>query len=398
MARAPSEETPREEKWLLHVDGSSSIQGSGAGIVITSPQGEDLEFAIKFGFKASNNEVEYEALVVGMKMAHEAGARHLLAYSDSHLVVKQVKVIEIPSEENAKADCLSRLTSTLEDSRTRHIIIQYLPDPKAALAIQAISSPIDWRTPIIEWLERGNLPDNRWDASRLKTRAVRFLIQGGILYKKSYAHPQLRCVSQFEGVHLLREIHSGCCGSHIGTWTFANKALQVGYFWPTMKQDAKQLVEVTNRILVQGIKRRLERVGGNWAEELTSVLWAYRTTPRGPTGESTFSLVYGTEAMIPAELGIPSHRIMHFSEGHNNELLKENLDLLEELREKAFLSVQRYKNIMINAYNKRVKARSFQVGDLILRRVDTIKPVRKLDSTWEGPYKITSVMEELLIG
>ncbi|KAL0430393.1 UNVERIFIED_CONTAM: hypothetical protein Sradi_0665300 [Sesamum radiatum] len=88
VAGAPPEETPRDEKCLLHVDGSSTIQGSGACIVITSPQGVDLEFAIKFGFKASNNEAEYEALVAGMKMAHEAGARHLLAYSDSQLVVK----------------------------------------------------------------------------------------------------------------------------------------------------------------------------------------------------------------------------------------------------------------------------------------------------------------------
>ncbi|KAL0420632.1 UNVERIFIED_CONTAM: hypothetical protein Slati_3086100 [Sesamum latifolium] len=115
----------------------------------------------------------------------------------------------------------------------------------------------------------------------------------------------------------------------------------------------------------------------------------------GPSGihdESPFSLVYGTEAIIPAQLGIPSHRIMHFLEGHNNELLKENLDLLEELREKAFLRMQRYKNIMINAYNRRVKARSFQVGDLVLRRVDTLKPVGKLDPTWEGPYKIMSVI------
>ncbi|KAL0355715.1 UNVERIFIED_CONTAM: Pro-Pol polyprotein [Sesamum radiatum] len=93
VAGAPPEETPKDEKWLLHVDGSSTIQGSGAGIVITSPQGKDLEFAIMFGFKASNNEAEYEALVAGMKMAHEAGARHLLAYSDSQLMVKQVEGI-----------------------------------------------------------------------------------------------------------------------------------------------------------------------------------------------------------------------------------------------------------------------------------------------------------------
>ncbi|KAL0386274.1 UNVERIFIED_CONTAM: hypothetical protein Sradi_3021700 [Sesamum radiatum] len=136
---------------------------------------------------------------------------------------KSFQVIQIPREENAKADCLSRLASALEDYCTRHITIQYIPNPKAALAIQAISSPTDWRTPIIEWIEKGNLPDNRWDASRLKTRAVCFLIQGGILYKKSYTHPLLRCVSQPEGVHLLREIHSGCCGSHTGTWMLAKK-------------------------------------------------------------------------------------------------------------------------------------------------------------------------------
>ncbi|KAL0373391.1 UNVERIFIED_CONTAM: hypothetical protein Sradi_3255100 [Sesamum radiatum] len=53
------EDNSKTEKWLLHVDGSFTTQGSGAGIVITSPQGEDLEFAVKFDFKASNNEAEY---------------------------------------------------------------------------------------------------------------------------------------------------------------------------------------------------------------------------------------------------------------------------------------------------------------------------------------------------
>ncbi|KAL0381886.1 UNVERIFIED_CONTAM: hypothetical protein Slati_4610900, partial [Sesamum latifolium] len=85
MTGIPSEEASKDEKWLFHVDWSSTIQDSDAGIVITSPPREDLEFAVKFGFKASNNEAEYEALVAGMKMAHEAEARHLLAYSDSQL-------------------------------------------------------------------------------------------------------------------------------------------------------------------------------------------------------------------------------------------------------------------------------------------------------------------------
>ncbi|KAL0413199.1 UNVERIFIED_CONTAM: Ribonuclease HI [Sesamum radiatum] len=149
------EGTFKIEKWLLHVDGSSTIQSSGAGIVITSPQSEDLELAVKFGSKASNNNAKYEALVISMKMAHEAGARHHIAYSDSQLIVKQVEdtykakeenmiqylqqiaelkislnyfqLIQIPREENVNANCLSKLASALEDCRTRHITIQYLP-------------------------------------------------------------------------------------------------------------------------------------------------------------------------------------------------------------------------------------------------------------------------------
>ncbi|KAL0445060.1 UNVERIFIED_CONTAM: hypothetical protein Slati_2228700 [Sesamum latifolium] len=259
MAGMSMEDTPLDQVWLLHVDGSSMTQGSGASVVITSPQGEDLEFVVKFGLKASNNEAEYEALVIGMKMAHEAGARHLLAYSDSQLIVNQIEgtfeakeesmiqylqqikelrtsfdqfqIIQIPREENLKADCLSKLASALEDCRTRHITTQYLPKARSLLAVQPITTRVDWRTPITKWIEEGHLPDNWWEAARLKTRATRFLVQTGILYKRSYTHPLLRCLSTEEGAHVLQEIHSGCCGAHAGTSTLANKALRAGYFW-----------------------------------------------------------------------------------------------------------------------------------------------------------------------
>ncbi|KAL0361353.1 UNVERIFIED_CONTAM: hypothetical protein Sradi_3819800 [Sesamum radiatum] len=90
MMGISQERTPEEEHWVFHVDGSSTMQGSGAGVVITSPQGEDMEFAVGFNFKA-NNEAEYEALVLGMRITQDAGALHLIAYSDSQLIVKQVK-------------------------------------------------------------------------------------------------------------------------------------------------------------------------------------------------------------------------------------------------------------------------------------------------------------------
>ncbi|KAL0456044.1 UNVERIFIED_CONTAM: Ribonuclease HI [Sesamum latifolium] len=125
VAGAPLEETSRNEKWLLHVDGSSTIQGSGAGIVITSPQGEDLEFAIKFDFKASNNEAEYEALIAGMKMAHEAGARHLLAYSDSQLMVKQVEGIY-----EAKEKSMVQYLQQIAELRTSFESFQIIQIPR----------------------------------------------------------------------------------------------------------------------------------------------------------------------------------------------------------------------------------------------------------------------------
>ncbi|KAL0412082.1 UNVERIFIED_CONTAM: hypothetical protein Slati_3797900 [Sesamum latifolium] len=72
-------------------------------------------------------------------------------------------------------------------------------------------------------------------------------MQEHILYKKSYTHPLLRCLSTEEGIHILQEIHSGCCGAHVGTRILANKTLQAGYFWPTMKQDAIRLVSKCER-------------------------------------------------------------------------------------------------------------------------------------------------------
>ncbi|KAL0463124.1 UNVERIFIED_CONTAM: Retrovirus-related Pol polyprotein from transposon opus [Sesamum latifolium] len=340
-------------------------------------------------------------------------------------------LLHIPREENAKADSLSKLASSLEDCRTRHITIHYLPEARTPLAVQPITTGEDWRTPIIKWIEKGLLPENRWEAVRLKTRATRFIIQEHILYKKSYTHPLLRCLSTEEGIHILQEIHSGCCGAHVGTRILANKALRAGYFWPTMKQDAIRLVSKCESC------QKHSSLIHQPAEPLTTMLSPYpfrqwgidivgpfplacgqrkfllvavdyftkwveaEPLARITEGEDNpqrvywripFSLVYGTEAIIPAELGMPSHRVMNFSEECNENLLRENLDLIEELREKAFLRVQRYKNIMISSYNRRVKSRNFQVGDLVLRRADALKPIGKLDPTWEGPYKVTSVL------
>ncbi|KAL0406263.1 UNVERIFIED_CONTAM: hypothetical protein Slati_3940200 [Sesamum latifolium] len=74
--------------WLLYIDGSSTLTASRAGVVLTSPEGNELEYALHFNIKASNNEAEYEALIAGIKIALDAGAENLIAYTGSQLVTK----------------------------------------------------------------------------------------------------------------------------------------------------------------------------------------------------------------------------------------------------------------------------------------------------------------------
>lgn len=98
--------------------------------------------------------------------------------------------------------------------------------------------------------------------------------------------------------------------------------------------------------------------------------------------------MYGADVVIPAEMGIKSHQVLHFDEARNEELMKEDLDILEEEREIARLKFEKYKSQIRAAYNRRVCTRSFVEGDLILRRVDALKPNQKLDPNWEGPYRV----------
>ena len=80
------------------------------------------------------------------------------------------------------------------------------------------------------------------------------------------------------------------------------------------------------------IKTRLEGAKGIWPEELPSILWAYRTTARTPTGETPFRLTYGSEAVIPAEVGITSYRVHNHDEGRNDKAIRLYFDLVDEVR------------------------------------------------------------------
>ncbi|GKV49730.1 hypothetical protein SLEP1_g56466 [Rubroshorea leprosula] len=135
------------------------------------------------------------------------------------------------------------------------------------------------------------------------------------------------------------------------------------------------MVKFVNKVILEGIKPRLELHKARWADELNNVLWAYKTMSRryyfkpGLLGETPYHLAFGIEAVILIEIGVPSFRVTHFDEGRNGQLLRENLDLLDEVREEAQLRTLVYKQKIANFYNKRVRPQTFKVGDLVLRKV-----------------------------
>ena len=97
-----------------------------------------------------------------------------------------------------------------------------------------------------------------------------------------------------------------------------------------------------NKTILNGLKRRLDGAKGRWVEELPNILWAYRTTPRRSMGETTFSLTYGAEVVIPIEVSLCSARVAGFDPVQNADLMMECLDWLEECREAATIRLAEY--------------------------------------------------------
>ena len=133
--------------------------------------------------------------------------------------------------------------------------------------------------------------------------------------------------------------------------------------------QGNEQAEPVNKVIVNGLKKRLDNAKGRWVEELPHVLWTYRTTPRKSTGKIPFSMTYGAEAVIPLENGFLTMRTSAFTSDGNSELLKKNLDLIEERRENAMVQLAYYQHKIKQVYDMNVKLRPLAPRDLVLRKV-----------------------------
>lgn len=161
--------------------------------------------------------------------------------------MQKFTVQRIPREENAKADALARLGSFNLQDLTRFVFVEVLPWKTTEFTsdyVYQLSPPPPWVEEIVKYKTTGQLPTDKSKSRKVKMTASRYTLIEGELYRKSHTdQPLLRCVDRDEGNYVLREIHEGICGHHIGARSLAHKALRAGYDWPIVLRDAKDLVK-----------------------------------------------------------------------------------------------------------------------------------------------------------
>ncbi|GJV18401.1 reverse transcriptase domain-containing protein [Tanacetum coccineum] len=409
---------------------------------------------------------------------------------------------QVPRSKNKKVDTLSKIASTSFAHLSKQVLVEELKEKsmneREVLAVVEDEGD-SWMTPIYEYLTDETLPAERKKARAIKRKSQCFAIIKGILYKKSFLGPWLRCVGPSQANYdrlLLADNAQGRKGAYksmsgmpsaqtrpkksagkIESDHISMAILQMGidiagpfpkgpdkvkflivamdyftkwieakpiatiignqvkkYVWENIvcrfglpreiiSDNGKQfrdnpfrdwckklciqqhfafvkhpqtnrLVERANKSLGEGIKARLGKKNKNWLEEISHVLWAHRTMIKSSNGDTPFSLTYGTEAVIPAEIGMPTFRTAEVDVAENDEALEINLELLEEKREQAAIREAKSKRQMEKYYNTKVRNASFKPGDLVYRsnEASRVEDTGKLGPKWEGPYEVTEAL------
>ena len=225
---------------------------------MVSPNKIAIEKSLRLGFSATNNEAKYEALLIGIAMVQKMGGKVVEVFSDSRLVVGQVKgeleakdlrmqgylnqarclqssfefftIQQIPRSRNTHADSLATLATSFGQSLPRVILVEDLYKPteerKEKVQVHRIMVGPSWMDPLVLFLKEGTLPNEKGEADKVRRKAPYFrLSEKQNLYKPSFSRPYLLCVHPETMEPLLEELHEGICGSHTGGRSLSHRAL-----------------------------------------------------------------------------------------------------------------------------------------------------------------------------
>ncbi|KAA3467684.1 gag/pol polyprotein [Gossypium australe] len=247
MYVAITEEDVQKEglPWKLNFDGASNAVGNGIGAVLVSPDGDHYPLTSKLDFNCTNNMAEYEACILGIRAAIERKIKTLEVYSDSALVIYQLKVLELikefdnvafcylPREENQMADALATLASMIKVNKQEEI------------------KPIQ-----MSIYENREYPDQATenDKRTLRRLASDYVLDGKILYKRRNDQILLRCVDAVEAKRILEGVHEGVCGTHANGFIITRQIMRFGYYWSTTEGDCISYAKKCHKCQIYGDK------------------------------------------------------------------------------------------------------------------------------------------------
>jgi ribonuclease HI len=267
--------------WVMYFDGSYTLKGVGAGVVLIPPKGDTLKYVIQLEFWTTNNIAEYEGLVTGLRLAKELGIQWLLIRGDSQLVAKQVqkeydcnsdKMVEymvevrrlekffdgfevrsVPRLNNWDADQLAWIVSSKAPTPP-DVIVEKLTKPLVKVAepaeeanLMLIDGPdqqaaYDWMSMIRAYLDNQPLSDDNVEIECIMPKSRMYHLIDGVLYRQGANGMMMMCISKEESIQLLQDVHSRVCGAHSSCRSITGKAFRHGFYWSTAKDDVMEIV------------------------------------------------------------------------------------------------------------------------------------------------------------
>jgi transposase InsO family protein len=178
-------------------------------------------------------------------------------------------------------------------------------------------------------------------------------------------------------------------------WEYCeNSGIDIRYVSVMHPLDNGQ-VERANGMVLDTLKKRFHDAtntkGGKWVKELPNALWGIRTQPTKPTGQSPYFLVYSSEAIVPTDVMWESPAVEQYDKGMSEDSKRVDINSLEEARYAALVQLARYLEGIRCYHGRNVKECSFNVGNLVLCRIQNTEGLHNLSSPWEGPFSISKV-------
>nr|XP_019066935.1 uncharacterized protein LOC101255278 [Solanum lycopersicum] len=427
--------------WRLFFDGAANHQGKGVGAVLVSESGQHYPMAAKLQFNCTNNMAEYEACILGLKMAVEMNVYELLVIGDSDLLIHQVQ-----GEWAVKNPKIVPYVQYVQNLCKRFRKIEFRHTPRIqnelADALSTITSMI--KHPDTDYIDPLDidLKEHPVHCSHVESEPDGFpwYFDIKVLYRRTPDLGLLRCVDAAEAMRLIEQIHAGVC---VPAASNGHRFIFVAIDYFTKWVEAASYKSITKKVVADFVRNNsicrfgvpesiITDNGANlnshlmkeiceqfkiihrrstayrpqmngargWHEMLPYALLGYRTTVRTSTGATPYLLVYGTEAVVPVEVEIPSLRIIQEAELSNVEWVSKRIDQLALIDEKRMIAVchgQLYRQRMTRAFHKRVYNFASKLAEFFrLMNTEKEKTISKASDFIESKKHFLSFMQRCL--